>query len=239
VTGEYVESSDHGAAAAPLGRGLEVRDLTVRYPGPRAGRRHGARIAVHAANLHLGQGASMALVGPSGSGKSSLLMALAGVVESTGSIHFNGEDLTRVPTHRRGFGLVFQDGQLFNHLSVAQNIAFGLRVRGDSRAQQSRRVAELLNLVGLPDAADRPVTQLSGGERQRIALARTLAPRPRLVLLDEPLSSLDADLRTRLAADVRAALTASGASWIVVTHDLSEAESMADAVVTMRDGTLT
>lgn len=212
--------------------GLRVRDLTVTYGGANP------RVAVDRAAFGIEPGGSLALVGASGSGKSSLLLALAGVIESTGSISWDGDDLALVPPHRRGFGLVFQDGQLFPHLSVSDNIGFGLDMQGVDRRERSLRVAELLKMVGLPGAEERAVTELSGGERQRIALARTLAPRPRLVLLDEPLSSLDADLRERLAKDVRDLLEAQGATWIVVTHDRAEAVAMADRQLTMNTGRL-
>ncbi len=212
--------------------GLEVTDLTVTYAGSPP------RVAVDGASFHLDAGTSLALVGASGSGKSSLLLALAGVVESTGSICWDGEEVSRVPAHRRGFGLVFQDGQLFPHLSVGDNIAFALELRRVPRAERAARVAELLDMIGLPSAEDRAVTELSGGERQRVALARTLAPQPRLVLLDEPLSALDADLRVRLGADVRRVLEESGASWIVVTHDADEAATLADRSLRMDAGVL-
>lgn len=212
--------------------GLEVTDLTVTYAGS------SARVAVDRATFHVDRGESLALVGASGSGKSSLLLALAGVVEASGSIRWDGEEVSRVPAHRRGFGLVFQDGQLFPHLSVADNIGFGLELRRVPRAEREARVAELLDMIDLPGAGSRAVTELSGGERQRVALARTLAPKPRLVLLDEPLSALDADLRVRLGADVRRVLEDSGASWIVVTHDTAEAGALADRTLRMDAGVL-
>lgn len=210
--------------------GLSVRGLTVTYPGSPP------RVAVRDATFDLPAGGSLALVGPSGSGKSSLLLALAGVIDSYGEVRWGEERLDTQPVHRRGIGVVFQDGQLFPHLTVEQNVAFGLQMQRVPRALQAERVTELLELVGLPGTQERAVTQLSGGERQRIALARTLAPAPRVVLLDEPLSSLDAELRTRLATDIRGVLEAAGATWIVVTHDPAEAAVMADATATMRAG---
>jgi len=212
--------------------GLVVRDLTVTYPGPPP------RVAVDCASLQVPWRGSVALVGASGSGKSSLLLAIAGVVPCIGALTWNGTDIAAVPTHRRGIGMVFQDGQLFPHLTVGENVGFGLAMQNVGRHERAGRVAELLELVDLPGTETRPVTELSGGERQRIALARTLAPRPRLVLLDEPLSSLDAELRTRLAADVRGVLEHAGATWIVVTHDRSEADAMADRIVTVEAGAL-
>ena len=213
--------------------GLSVRNLTVSYPGPPL------RTAVQATSFEIAEGDSLALVGPSGSGKSSMLLALAGVIESRGEVWWGNERLDGLPVHKRGIGVVFQDGQLFPHMSVAQNVAFGLQMQGASRATQARRTAELLDLVGLPGTQMRSVAQLSGGERQRIALARTLAPSPRLILLDEPLSSLDTELRERLAVDIRCVLEDVGATWIIVTHDRAEASAMANGSATMVDGLLT
>jgi len=210
--------------------GLAVRGLNVTYPGSTP------RFAVRDATFSVPTNSSLALVGPSGSGKSSLLLAIAGVVPSTGALTWDGEDLRAVPTYRRGVGVVFQDGQLFPHLSVGDNVGFGLEMLGLRPRDRASRVQELLELVGLSGTEKRPVTELSGGERQRIALARTLAPRPRLVLLDEPLSSLDADLRVRLAVEVREVLVAAGATWIVVTHDRAEADVMASQLLTVVDG---
>lgn len=213
---------------APL---LEASHLSATYP-------RAPRPALVDATFSLDRYASAALVGPSGSGKSTLLLAIAGVIPSEGRLVLDGRDLDGVPTHEREIGVVFQDGQLFSHLTVEGNIEFGLAMRRWSRARRRERVEELLSLVGLEGFGPRPVTELSGGERQRIALARTLAPRPRIVLLDEPLSALDADLRARLAHDLRSALEAAGSSWIVVTHDRAEASSLADTVWLMRDGVL-
>jgi thiamine transport system ATP-binding protein len=210
--------------------GLSVSSLRVTYPGKPP------RLAVDGATFMVPRGGSLSLVGASGSGKSSLLLAIAGVIPSEGLLTWDGEDLHRLPTHKRGIGLVFQDGQLFPHLSVSGNIGFGLEMQGVDRPARDKRVAELLDMVGLSDMGKRPVTELSGGERQRVALARTLAPRPRLVLLDEPLSSLDADLRARLAVEVRGLLEATGTTWIVVTHDRAEAEVMADHALTVASG---
>ncbi|WP_062381777.1 ABC transporter ATP-binding protein [Demequina pelophila] len=195
--------------------------------------------AVRGVSLEVARGETVALLGASGCGKSSLLGAIVGVVEpSAGSVSWDSADLTRVPVHRRSFGLVFQDGQLFPHLTVARNVAFGLEMARIARDERRARVAELLSLVGLEGLGDRDVAELSGGQRQRVALARSLAPRPRLLALDEPLSSLDAELRGRLAVEVREILRATGTTGIVVTHDPAEAEVMADRVLRMRDGVL-
>lgn len=216
--------------------GLRVRDLVVRYP---AGRR-GWTTAVDGVSLDVGAGEVVALLGPSGCGKSSLLRAVAGLEPlAGGTVAFDGEHVDAVPVHRRGFGLMFQDGQLFAHRDVAGNVAYGLSGR-DPRARgadgRAARVDELLDLVGLAGYGPRPVATLSGGERQRVALARALAPRPRLLLLDEPLSALDRSLRERLAVDLRAALVATRTTAVLVTHDQDEAFAVADRVAVMDRG---
>lgn len=217
------------------GTGLAVRDLVVRYPG--AGRGAPAVTAVDGVTLDVPVGEVLALLGPSGCGKSSLLRAVAGLEPpASGAVTWDGVDLAAVPVHRRGFGLVFQDGQLFPHRDVAGNVAYGLR--GLPRDARAARVAELLDLVGLPGYDRRPVTTLSGGERQRVALARSLAPRPRLLLLDEPLSALDRSLRERLADDLRRALVATGTTALFVTHDQDEAATVADRVAVLSAGRL-
>ncbi|MFW2512840.1 ABC transporter ATP-binding protein [Demequina sp. SO4-13] len=213
--------------------GLEVRDVTVTYPG------RPPVLAVDSVSLTVERGEIVALLGPSGCGKSSLLGAVVGTVPpASGVVRWAGEDVTRVPVHRRQFGMIFQDGQLFPHRTVAGNVAFGLEMQRTPRDERAQRVAELLETVGLTGYEDRPVTDLSGGQRQRVALARSLAPRPRLLALDEPLSSLDAGLRARLATEVRDILLAVGTTAMVVTHDPAEAETMATRVVRMEDGRL-
>lgn len=191
--------------------------------------------AVIDASVEVPDGSVVAVLGPSGSGKSTLLRAVAGLeAPASGTVAWDGEDLHRVPTHRRGFALMFQDGQLFTHLTVGRNVAYPLRLR---RAPgTAARVAELLGLVGLEGYAGRLPGTLSGGERQRVALARSLAADPRLLLLDEPLSALDAGLRERLAADLRAILHAAGTTTLLVTHDQEEAFALADRLVVMRAG---
>lgn len=217
------------------GRGLAVRGLVVLYrddDGTLA-------TAVDRLDLDVAPGEVVALLGPSGSGKSSLLRAVAGLEPpAAGSVAWDGEDLASVPTHRRGFGLMFQDGQLFPHQDVAGNVAFGLRMQGLPRAERTARVAELLEQVGLAGFGGRAVATLSGGERQRVALARALAPRPRLLLLDEPLSALDRALRERLAAEVREVLVGTGTTALFVTHDHDEAFAVADRVAVMDLGRL-
>ena len=209
---------------------LSTRDLTVHFAGA-------DRPAVDAVDLDLPTGGVLAVLGPSGSGKSTLLRAVAGLEWlAGGSVGWDGQDLAGVPTHRRGFALMFQDGQLFPHQSVAGNVGYPLRLRHTPRAVVARRVAELLELVGLPGTEDRSTTHLSGGERQRVALARALAVEPRLLLLDEPLSALDRDLRERLAHDLRDILVAAGTTALLVTHDQEEAFAVADRMALMRAG---
>ncbi len=191
--------------------------------------------AVVDASLELTDGQVLAVLGPSGSGKSTLLRAVAGLEPTTGGrISWDGSDLAGVPTHKRGFALMFQDGQLFNHLTVARNVGYALRLRRTPNAAE--RVRELLALVGLEGYGDRLPATLSGGERQRVALARSLAVRPRLLLLDEPLSALDAGLRERLAADLRTILREAGTTALMVTHDHEEAFAVADRLAVMRAG---
>ena len=215
-----------GSPAGPA-VGLAIDGLTVLYDGV---------AAVRDVTLALSPGQVLAVLGPSGSGKSTLLRALAGVEPAAGRVAWDGRDLGRVPTHRRGFALMFQDGQLFEHLTVARNVGYALRIRRASRADE--RVAELLALVGLEGFGDRLPGTLSGGERQRVALARALAADPRLLLLDEPLSSLDAGLRQRLAADLRRILRTAGTTTLFVTHDQEEAFAVADRLAVMREGRL-
>jgi len=207
---------------------LEVRGLTVSFDGT---------TAVEDVSLDLPAGEVLAVLGPSGSGKSTLLRAVAGLeTPTTGSVSYDGRDLAAVPTHRRGFALMFQDGQLFAHQDVAGNVGYPLRLRHTPRRQVTRRVEELLDLVGLPGFGDRSTTSLSGGERQRVALARSLAVEPRLLLLDEPLSALDRGLRERLAHDLRGILVDAGTTALLVTHDQEEAFAVADRMALMRAG---
>ena len=207
---------------------LAISDVTVRY---------GDTLAVDDVSLDLATGQVLAVLGPSGCGKSTLLRAVAGLEPlSAGTIAWDGADLAGVPTHKRGFALMFQDGQLFAHLTVARNVAYALRLRRTPSAQVASRVRELLDLVGLSGYDDRLPGTLSGGERQRVALARALAVEPRLILLDEPLSALDATLRERLATDLRAILHAAGTTALLVTHDHEEAFALADRLSVMRAG---
>ena len=209
---------------------LVVEQLTVTFAGTPA---------VAGVSLEVPTGEVLAVLGPSGCGKSTLLRAVAGLERpDQGRVLLDGDDVTSVPTHRRGFALMFQDGQLFPHLSVAGNVGYPLRMRRVPRADRAARVAGLLDLVGLPGYGDRAPDTLSGGERQRVALARALAVRPRLLLLDEPLSALDRDLRERLAADLHDILRAERTTALLVTHDHDEAFAVADRMALMRAGTL-
>ena len=205
---------------------LSLERVTVSYDGAPA---------VVDVTLDLPDGEVLAVLGPSGCGKSTLLRAVAGLgPTASGRICWDGADLARVPTHKRGFALMFQDGQLFSHLSVARNVGYALRLR---RAPHiAARVDELLELVGLTGYGDRLPGTLSGGERQRVALARSLAVEPRLLLLDEPLSALDAGLRERLAGELREILRAAGTTALMVTHDHEEAFTVADRLAVMRTG---
>jgi thiamine transport system ATP-binding protein len=207
---------------------LTVRDLTVRFDDV---------TAVDDVSLDLPTGEVLAVLGPSGCGKSTLLRAVAGLeLLGSGTVTWDGRDLAGVPTHKRGFALMFQDGQLFPQQTVAANVGYPLRLRGTSRAVAAARVAELLSLVGLPGHGDRLPSELSGGERQRVALARSLAADPRLLLLDEPLSALDRELRERLAGDLRTILKAAGTTALLVTHDHDEVWTVADRVAVMQAG---
>jgi len=213
---------------------LEIEHLSIRYPRT-------PTPAVDAVSLRLAPGELGALIGPSGSGKTSLLRAVAGLEPAqAGLIRLDGQLLeggsVRVPAEQRRIGMVFQDFALFPHLNLADNIAFGLR--SHDKASRAAIVADMLALVGLPEAAAKFPHQLSGGQQQRIALARALAPQPRLLLLDEPFSSLDVELRERLAHDVRDILKRTHTTALMVTHDQMEAFAVADVVGVMRQGQL-
>ncbi|MEV7979178.1 ABC transporter ATP-binding protein [Streptomyces sp. NPDC086519] len=199
--------------------------------------RFGGRAVLDAVGLKVAEHEVVCVLGPSGSGKSTLLRAVAGLQPlDSGRVLLDGHDQARVPAHQRGVGLMFQDHQLFPQRDVGANVAFGLRMRGAGKAEQAERVGELLALVGLPGASRRAVAGLSGGEQQRVALARALAPRPRLLMLDEPLGQLDRSLRERLVVELRELFGRLGTTVLAVTHDQGEAFALADRVVVMRDG---
>ncbi|MFF8593122.1 ABC transporter ATP-binding protein [Streptomyces sp. NPDC015220] len=207
---------------------LSLRDATVRL---------GGRSVLDAVGLAVAEHEIVCVLGPSGSGKSTLLRAVAGLQPlDSGQVLLDGRDQAAVPVHRREVGLMFQDHQLFPQRDVAGNVGFGLRVRGTAKGERAARVDELLELVGLPGAGRRAVAALSGGEQQRVALARALAPRPRLLMLDEPLGQLDRTLRERLVVELRELFGRLGTTVLAVTHDQGEAFALADRVVVMRDG---
>ncbi len=208
--------------------GLEVRGVCVRY---------GELVAVDDVTLEVAPGQVLALLGPSGSGKSSLLRAIAGLEPLvSGQVLWDGDDLSRTKVHQRNFGFVFQDAQLFSTMDVGRNIAYGLSKV--PRARRLERVREMLHLVGLEGFEHRKVTELSGGQAQRVALARSLAPSPRALLLDEPLSALDRNLREHLADELARILREVGTTAIHVTHDQDEASTVADTVAVLDHGRL-
>ncbi|MFF1678497.1 ABC transporter ATP-binding protein [Streptomyces sp. NPDC058256] len=207
---------------------LSLETATVRF---------GGRAVLDAVDLAVAEHEIVCVLGPSGSGKSTLLRAVAGLQAlDAGRVLLDGRDQAGVPAHKRGVGLMFQDHQLFPQRDVGGNVAFGLRMHGSSKGGQTLRVRELLELVGLPGAGHRAVAALSGGEQQRVALARALAPRPRLLMLDEPLGQLDRSLRERLVVELRELFGELGTTVLAVTHDQGEAFALADRVVVMRDG---
>ncbi|MCO6049775.1 ABC transporter ATP-binding protein [Mesorhizobium sp. RP14(2022)] len=197
----------------------------------------GATTVVNDFNLDVERGEFVSFLGPSGCGKTTMLRMVAGFEEpSAGRIMIGGVDVTNLKPNKRDIGMVFQAYALFPNLTVAQNIAFGLRVAGVSRAEQEARVKEMLSIIKLPDFGSRYPYQLSGGQQQRVALARALAPSPKLLLLDEPLSALDAKVRISLRDEIRAIQKRLGITTIFVTHDQEEALSMSDRIVVMYGG---
>jgi ABC-type Fe3+/spermidine/putrescine transport system ATPase subunit len=194
-------------------------------------------LVLHQVSFDVEEGEVACLLGPSGCGKTTLLRIVAGLEETDeGSVLFAGRDLAAVPVHRRGFGLMFQDYVLFPHKDVAANVAFALRMQGMGEPEVRVRVAEMLDLVSLQGYEQRPVYELSGGEQQRVALARSLAPEPVLLMLDEPLGSLDRTLREELMGELRAILKRVGVTTLYVTHDQEEAFAVADRVLIMQSG---
>ncbi len=209
---------------------LEVRQLGNRYQG---------RPLLRRVSFSLAAGEILCLLGPSGSGKTTLLRLLAGLEEAdTGTIIFAGRDIRATPPHKRNFGMMFQDYALFPHCNVLENVTFGLEMQHCPPRERRQRADAVLAMVGLAGFAERRIDQLSGGERQRVALARSLAPEPRLLLLDEPLGSLDRTLRDRLTGEIRTILKKLGVTAIFVTHDQAEAFSVADQVAILHSGRL-
>jgi putrescine transport system ATP-binding protein len=200
-------------------------------------KRFGQTTAVDGVDLEIGAGEFFALLGPSGSGKTTLMRLLAGFeTPDSGRILLDGEDLAERPAHKRPVNMMFQSYALFPHMSVAANVGYGLRREGLPKAEQDARVTEMLALVRLEDHAAKKPHQLSGGERQRVALARALARRPRVLLLDEPLSALDRRLRETAQFELKAIQARLGTTFLVVTHDQDEAMGLADRIAVMREG---
>jgi putative spermidine/putrescine transport system ATP-binding protein len=194
-------------------------------------------VAVDGIDLDIADGEFFAVLGPSGSGKTTVLRMIAGFeVPTAGAIELAGVDATRVPPFRRDVNTVFQDYALFPHMTVGQNVGYGLRVRKVGKAERSRRVDEALEMVRLPDVGNRKPSELSGGQRQRIALARALINRPRVLLLDEPLGALDLKLREQMQVELKAIQREVGITFVFVTHDQDEALTLCDRLAVMKDG---
>jgi ABC-type Fe3+/spermidine/putrescine transport system ATPase subunit len=203
------------------------------------GKSFGSQPVLRGFTLEVGQGELVALLGPSGSGKTTALRLIAGFESpDTGTIRVEGQDVTGLPPERRRFGMVFQHYALFPHLTVGENVAFGLSSRKEGPAESARRVAEALALVELPGYEGRRVGEISGGQQQRVALARALAPEPRVLLLDEPLSNLDPTLRERTRRELRRAVERVGITTVLVTHEQEEAFHLGDRVAVLHGGLL-
>jgi iron(III) transport system ATP-binding protein len=218
---------------------VKERDLVSYLRLDGVSKEFGAFSALRDIRLDVTQGEFVCFLGPSGCGKTTLLRIIAGLeVQSAGTVRQGARDISRLPPAQRDYGIVFQSYALFPNLSVFDNVAYGLVNRREPRGRIAARVAELLKLVGLPDAGAKYPSQLSGGQQQRIALARALATSPGLLLLDEPLSALDALERVRLRQEIRALQQRLGVTTIMVTHDQEEALSMADRIVVMNHGAI-
>lgn len=215
--------------------GILVKQISKQFP-PSRGEKEGL-LAVDNATFKVPPGHLVALLGPSGSGKSTILRIIAGLEQpDTGEVYLDGQPVTRSPVHQRGVGFVFQHYALFKHATVKKNIAFGLEVRKWQQREMESRVGELLDLVQLRGYADRYPSQLSGGQRQRVALARALAPRPRVLLLDEPFGALDAKVRRNLAVQLRHLHSEFRTTTVFVTHDQEEAIEISDEIVVINRG---
>jgi putative spermidine/putrescine transport system ATP-binding protein len=218
------------SSASRSGLAVDLTGLTRVYGSVRA---------LDGLTLHIEPGEMVALLGPSGCGKTTALRILAGLDEATsGSVWVGGKDLTGVSANKRDMGMVFQAYSLFPHLTVLDNVAFGLKLRGEGAGQRKARASEMLELVGLAEHRDKYASQLSGGQQQRVALARALAIRPSVLLLDEPLSALDAKVRVQLREEIRRVQMEVGTTTLFVTHDQEEALAVADRVGVMNKGRL-
>ncbi|MBY5324275.1 ABC transporter ATP-binding protein [Rhizobium leguminosarum] len=207
---------------------LELQSLTKKF---------GELVVVDEFNLSVEKGEFICLLGPSGCGKTTTLQMVAGLVQPTaGRVELDGKDITKLRSNRRGLGIVFQSYALFPHMTVSQNVAFGLEMRGVPSVEITQRVAEALSLVHLDSFGDRYPRELSGGQRQRVALARAIVIRPPIMLLDEPMGALDAKLREEMQIELRALQHRLGITTIMVTHDQAEAMTLADRVVLMKGG---
>jgi len=207
---------------------LEVKNL---------GKHYDDKPLLSAVSFTLQKGEILCLLGPSGSGKTTLLRILSGLeLPEEGDISFGGKNLAGIPPHKRHFGMMFQDYALFPHKNIAENVGFGLEMQNWTQEKQQQRITEMLSLVGLQGFEQRRLETLSGGERQRVALARSLAPQPQLLLLDEPLGSLDRTLRDHLAGEIRAILKSQNVTAVFVTHDQSEAFTVADQIAILHRG---
>jgi putative spermidine/putrescine transport system ATP-binding protein len=218
-------SNSHGVS-------LRLEACAKSFPG-------GSR-ALDPVTLEVARGEAVVILGPSGCGKTTLLRIIAGLEapDLAGRVFFNDVDVTKVPIEQRNVGMVFQSYALFPNMSVAENIGYGLKIRGIAKAQRAARVAELVKLTGIEGFEQRRITQLSGGQRQRVALARAVAVQPSVLLLDEPLTALDAALRERLRSELDRLLRTLGITTIYVTHDQAEAMALGDRIVVMRNGAI-
>jgi iron(III) transport system ATP-binding protein len=230
----YPPIRPHPLPYLPVSTTIDIKGLVKEYP---AIGRAGVTRAVNEVSLTIEPGELFFLLGPSGCGKTTLLRMIAGFIDPTsGHIGFNGKDVTHAPPNKRNTGMVFQSYALWPHMTVAQNVAFGLNVRKVGASERDRLVKEALAAVQMERYAERKPTQLSGGQQQRVALARAIVIKPDVLLLDEPLSNLDAKLRNDLRHEIRRICKASGITTVYVTHDQKEALSMADRVALLRDG---
>lgn len=207
---------------------ISIKNLSYSY---------GKNLVLRSIDLELNEGEILCLLGESGSGKTTLLRLIAGLeTDYQGDIRLDRKSLKNIPVHQRGFGFMFQDFALFPHMNIEENVTFGLKMQGKNAAEQKRIVAEMLDLLGMSGYEKRHIDAISGGQKQRVALARSLAPKPRLLMLDEPLGSLDASLRERLLLELREIIKQLGITAIYVTHDQQEAYAVADRIAIMHMG---